>query len=268
MLLDRFNRKIDYLRISVTDRCNRRCIYCMPNEPFVHKNHADILSYEQIEAVAKTAAKLGITKIRLTGGEPLVRKDIERLVARLAAIEGIIELCMTTNGSLLAEKAALLKQAGLTRLNISMDSVEPERYTQLTGGDLQQAIKAIEVVIKAGFENTKINMVILDNTTEKEIEAMQAFCRETGLHLQKIMRFSLYDRDDLSRRFQTERPPKCQVCNRLRLTADGFLKPCLFSDDEIRLNFDDIEGSIRKAVFGKAKSGTACKNRFMNQIGG
>ena len=118
------------------------------------------------------------------------------------------------------------------------------------------------------FENTKINMVILDNTTEKEIEAMQAFCRETGLHLQKIMRFSLYDRDDLSRRFQTERPPECTNCNRLRLTADGFLKPCLFSDDEIKVDFNDIEGSIRKAVSGKPKSGTACKNRFMNEIGG
>lgn len=269
MLSDRFNRKIDYLRVSVTDRCNQRCTYCMPNEPFVHKKHRDILSYEQIEAIVKAAVKLGITKVRLTGGEPLVRKDIERLVAGLAATDGLAELCMTTNGSLLAGKAAELKRCGLARLNISLDSLEPQRYRSLTGcGDLQQIIAGIDAAMEAGFERTKINMVILDDTTEKQINAMKAFCEQRKLKLQKIMRFSLYDRADLSRRFKTERPPSCAACNRLRLTGEGFFKPCLFSDDEIKIDFENIEGSILEAVAKKPQSGSSCRNRFMSQIGG
>ncbi len=269
MLLDRFNRKIDYLRISVTDRCNHRCIYCMPEVPFLHKSHGDILSYEQIESLTKVAAKMGITKVRLTGGEPLVRKDIERLVAKLAAIDGIDEVCMTTNGSLLTDIAAKLKRSGLKRVNISIDSLDADRYHRITrGGDLRQALAGVDAAIKAKLTPIKINMVILDDTNEKEIEKMKAFCEQRGLQLQKIMQFSLYDRTDLSRRFQTQRPPKCSRCNRLRLTADGFLKPCLFFDDEIRVNFDNIGGSILEAVARKPENGSSCRNRLMSQIGG
>jgi len=269
LLLDRFSRKIDYLRISVTDRCNHRCTYCMPEAPFVHKSHSEILSYEQIELLAKVAAKMGITKVRLTGGEPLVRKNIEQLVAKLASIEGIDEVCMTTNGSLLADMAAKLKRCGLSRINISIDSLNPDRYRRITrGGDLHQVLAGVDAAIKAELTPIKINMVILDDTTEEEIETAKAFCEQRGLQLQKIMQFSLYDRTDLSRRFRTERPPKCTNCNRLRLTADGFLKPCLFSDDEIKVNFDDINGSILEAVAKKPKNGSSCRNRLMNQIGG
>ena len=269
MLLDRFNRKIDYLRISVTDRCNHRCVYCMPEARFVYKHHSDILSYEQIESFTKVAAKMGITKVRLTGGEPLVRKDIEKLVARLAGIDGIDEVCMTTNGSLLAAKAAELKRSGLGRVNISIDSLDAERYRRITrGGDLRGVLAGVDAATQARLTPIKINMVILDETMEKDIEKMEAFCAERGLQLQKIMQFSLYDRADLSGRFQTERPPKCSRCNRLRLTADGFLKPCLFSDNEIRVDFEDIRGSILKAVAKKPKSGISCRNRFMSQIGG
>ena len=114
----------------------------------------------------------------------------------------------------------------------------------------------------------KINMVILDDTTEEDIETMKAFCEQKGLRLQKIMQFSLYDRADLSKRFHTERPPKCSYCNRLRLTADGFLKPCLFSDNEIKVDFDNVGGSILEAVAKKPETGSSCKNRLMNQIGG
>ena len=281
MLLDRFNRKIDYLRISVTDRCNHRCIYCMPQAPFVYKKRpcfrrgklvpakAGILSYEQIESVTKVAARMGIRKVRLTGGEPLVRKDIERLVGKLAAINGIDEVCMTTNGSLLADKAMQLKRSGLSRVNISIDSLDAARYSRITrGGDLRQALAGVDAAIKAALTPIKINMVILDDTTEQDIEAMKAFCEQRGLQLQKIMQFSLYDRTDLSTRFQTERPPKCSRCNRLRLTADGFLKPCLFSDNEIKVDFDDIAGSILQAVAKKPKDGSSCRNRLMSQIGG
>ena len=269
MLLDRFKRKIDYLRISVTDRCNYRCTYCMPDSVFVHKSHSDIISYEQIESLTKVAAKMGITKIRLTGGEPLVRKNIAQLVAKLTAIDGIDEVCMTTNGSLLVDMAVKLKQNGLGRVNISIDSLDADRYRRVTrGGDLCKAIAGVDAAIKAGLTPIKINMVILDDTTETDIETMKTFCEQKGLQLQKIMQFSLYDRADLDRRFQTERPPKCNRCNRLRLTADGFLKPCLFSDNEIKVNFDNISRSIFEAVVKKPENGSSCRNRLMNQIGG
>ena len=269
MLLDRFNRRIDYLRISVTDRCNYSCVYCMPEAPFIRKNHSDILSYEQIASFVKAAARMGIKKVRLTGGEPLVRKDIEQLVAKLAAIDGIDEVCMTTNGSLLTEMATKLKKSGLGRVNISVDSLDADRFGLLTrGGDLRQVLAGIEAAKKAELTPIKINMVILNDTTEEEIEKMQTFCDEQGLQLQKIMQFSLYDRADLSRRFKTQRPPKCSRCNRLRLTADGYLKPCLFSDNEIRVDFDNIVDSILKAVAKKPENGSSCRNRFMSQIGG
>lgn len=269
MLLDRYNRRINYLRISVTDRCNHRCVYCMPESTFVHKRPEEILSYEQIESFAAVAADLGIAKIRLTGGEPMVRKDIEKLVAALAGIDGIEEVCMTTNGFALAEKAALLKQSGLARVNISIDTLDPERYRRITrGGDLTRVLAALDAAIDADLTPIKINMVILDDTTPEDIEKMKTFCTSKGVALQKIMQFSLYDREDLSRRFQTERPGKCSQCNRLRLTADGFLKPCLFSDSEIRVDFTEIRSSILEAVMKKPQSGDSCRNRIMRQIGG
>lgn len=268
-MLDRFERKIDYLRISVTDRCNHRCIYCMPQEGIVQKAPDQILSYEQIEQVAAVACSMGISKIRLTGGEPLVRRDIEHLVGRLAAIKGIAEVCMTTNGTLLAGLADRLKKNGLRRVNISLDALDADRYRRITrGGVLRQALTGIDAALEAGFTPVKINMVILESTTEADVRQMQLFCRRRGLILQKIMQFSLYDRDDVSSRFRTDRPPDCRGCNRLRLTADGFLKPCLFSEQEIAVDFDDIAGSLRQAVAAKPLSGRACRNRTMCQIGG
>lgn len=268
-MLDGFNRKIDYLRISVTDRCNHRCIYCMPAKGIAHKSRDEIFTYEQIEAVAAAAAGLGVTKIRLTGGEPLVRRDIERLAGRLAMIAGISELCMTTNGTRLANLAAKLKQNGLTRVNISIDTLDDRKYRAITGGgDLAQALAGLEAAIEADLRPIKINMVILESTTEAQVERMQGFCDEKGVSLQKIMRFSLYDRADLSRRFKTSRPPNCDYCNRLRLTADGFLKPCLFSEHEVKVDFDNITESILRAAAIKPRRGLSCRNRVMCQIGG
>ncbi|MCK5850061.1 MAG: radical SAM protein [Kiritimatiellae bacterium] len=268
-MLDIFNRDITYLRISVTDRCNHRCVYCMPEAGVALKTHANILSYEQIETFVRTAAEMGISKVRLTGGEPLVRKNIEQLVYNLSKINGITELCMTTNGVYLTEKAQALKTAGLNRVNISIDTLDSDKYRRITRcGDLSQVLKGIDSAIKADLTPIKLNMVIFEDTTEQEVKAMQNFCTEKGLSLQKITRFSLYDRHDLINRFHAERPPQCSACNRLRLTSDGFLKPCLFSEDEIKVDFDNIYDSIVTAIGKKPESGSACRSRRMNQIGG
>jgi len=268
-MLDSFNREIDYLRISVTDRCNHRCVYCMPESGAVLKNHEDILSYEQIEAVAREAVRLGVTKVRLTGGEPLLRREIGSLVGRLSDISGLRELCMTTNGTYLAGMAAELKKKGLNRVNISVDSLDPEKYHQITrGGDLKQTLEGIDAAIAAELTPVKINMVISANTIEREVDKMQEFCEKKGTRLQKILQFSLYDRQASSTLFHAERPPECLNCNRLRLTSDGFFKPCLFSEDEIQVDFDDIHGSILRAVAAKPESGSSCRSRSMCQIGG
>lgn len=241
----------------------------MPEAGIRFKPHSDILSYEQIESLVKVASGMGITKIRLTGGEPLVRKGIEQLVAKLCCIDGIDEVCMTTNGVLLPEMAQKLKTAGLNRVNLSIDSLNADRYAQITRtGVLKDALAGAEAAIKAGLFPIKINMVTLDDTTKEDIEAMKKFCEDKNLELQKIMQFSLYDRAASTNNFHTERPPRCHDCNRLRLTADGFLKPCLFSEHEIKVNFDDIDGSIRQALALKPKNGSSCDNRSMNQIGG
>jgi cyclic pyranopterin phosphate synthase len=268
-MLDPFSRPITYLRISVTDRCDLRCIYCMPAEGVPLKSHADILSYEQIESVAKEAAALGVTKIRLTGGEPLVRRNIEGLVAKLAVIPGLEEVTMTTNGIRLPSLAHALRRAGLGRVNISIDSLDPERYRAVTrGGDVNAALRGVDAALDAGLTPVKINMVILPDTPDSDIEAMRAYCSEKGLALQKITQFSLHDRGDLASRIETERPPKCASCNRLRLTADGVLKPCLFSNGGIPVDFNDIRGSLLRAVAVKPEQGTQCTDRTMVAIGG
>ena len=169
-LTDKFGREITYLRISVTDRCNLRCIYCMPDCGIVSKSHEELLSLEEILKIAKTAASLGIDKIRLTGGEPLVRKNLVGLVGSLNDIDGIKDISMTTNGILLKEYAAGLKKAGLRRLNISLDSLKDDRYRRITRcGILGDVLDGIEKAIEAGFSPIKINVLLLDDITKDEI---------------------------------------------------------------------------------------------------
>ena len=267
--MDRFDRCISYLRVSVTDRCDHRCVYCMPPAGPCLKPRGEILSYEQICTVAKAAVDLGIRKVRLTGGEPLLRRNIETLVDRLSGIPGLDELCMTTNGTRLRRMAVTLKEHGLDRVNVSMDTLDPEKYRRITrGGDVAEVLDGMDAARAAGLTPVKVNMVIFPDTTDAEVDAMRAFCATKGHTLQKIMLFSLYDRKDLSGRFHAERPPKCEECNRLRLTSDGFLKPCLFSEDEIRVDFEDPRGSIERAVQAKPESGSCCRNRGMSAIGG
>jgi cyclic pyranopterin phosphate synthase len=270
-LTDPYGRKIRYLRISVTDRCNNRCIYCMPESGVPLKSHDDILSYEEIARIAGGAAALGFDRVRLTGGEPLVRRRIEELVSMLTAIDGLDEISMTTNASLLTrEKAQLLKSAGLSRINISLDTLDPGRFLAITrGGNIDDVLAGIDAALEADLRPVKINMIVFEETTREDIEGMRAFCGERGLVLQTIKQFSLYDREeDPVHGISCDRPQPCGLCDKLRLTADGFLKPCLFSDKEIRVDLDNIELSLRKAVAAKPRRGTCCSNRLMCQIGG
>ncbi|MGD2091316.1 MAG: radical SAM protein [Candidatus Aminicenantes bacterium] len=268
-MFDKFNRQIDYLRISVTDRCNLRCTYCMPEEGVVPKSHHDILSYEKIVEVVKEAISLGIKKIRLTGGEPLVRKGILFLVQQLKRLPGLEELTLTTNGVLLDKMARPLKKVGLDRINISLDTLDPGKYKELTRiGNIKHVLRGIDAVINAGFKNTKINMVLIPGFNDNEVEPMQAFCREKGFALQRINHYSLTDIESIDRTYVAERPLKCELCNRIRLTADGKLKPCLFSDMEIPLDFSNLKESLINAIQCKPESGTTNITTQNWQIGG
>jgi len=268
-LKDRYGRKIEYLRISVTDKCNFRCRYCMPPEGIELKPREQILSFEEITEIVRVAASLGIWKVRLTGGEPLVRRDIEVLVEMLSQTPGVKELAMTTNGSLLTPSMAYtLKEAGLDRVNVSLDTLDPERFRELTGGgELGEVLAGAYAAADAGLLPVKINMVITAATTREEVEQMKEFCNENGFILQQIKEFSLYSRKK-ELPFSFDRPQPCSICNKIRLTADGYFKPCLFSNREIPVDMEDIENSILAAVGRKPLRGTACSNRSMRQIGG
>ena len=170
MLIDKYGRKIEYLRISVIDRCNLSCIYCMPKGGIVHKHPKELLSFEEIVEIVKAAVKLGIHKIRLTGGEPLIRRNIIHLVKSLSGIEGIKDLSMTTNGILLGEYAAELKKAGLNRLNVSLNSMDKENYKFITrGGNINDVKEGVKKAAQAGLFPLKINVVLLSGINEKEI---------------------------------------------------------------------------------------------------
>lgn len=265
-MLDKFDREINYLRISVTDKCNLRCIYCMPEEGMPVMQHMDILRYEQIEQIVKEAAGLGIDKIRLTGGEPLIKKDIELLIEKIAAIKEIRKLCLTTNGILLAQKAKILKQAGLTSLNISLDTLQPEKYRAITrGGNLAAVLNGIDEAIKEGFK-IKLNMVVLKGINESEINAVRKFCFDKKISTQLINHFNL--RSDKNDDYCFDRPPKCKNCNRIRLLSDGNLRPCLHSEIEYKVDFADIRGSLKKAILAKPERGLSCTSRKMFEIGG
>ena len=266
-MFDRFNRDISYLRIAVTDRCNLRCTYCMPEEGIKRKARGDILSYEEIEEVMKTAVKLGFYKFRLTGGEPLVRKDIVECVRRLANIDGVKTLAMTTNGLLLPVYAKGLKAVGLSRLNISLDSLKAERYRQITrGGDLTLAMAGIHAAQKAGFAGTKLNVVLLDGINDDEKEALCYFAAENNLGIRFIKKMNL----KTGKFFEIEGSTggSCAICNRLRLTADGKLRSCLFSDLEFDIRKEGIEQAFKKAIQDKPEKGHKSLAREMVEIGG
>lgn len=266
-MFDRFNRKINYLRISVTDRCNLRCTYCMPEQGVDLISHKDVLSFEEIVEVVLHGTTLGIDKVRITGGEPLVRRGIIDLVKMLASIPEITDLSMTTNGALLDKFAVPLAEAGLNRVNISLDTLDPDTFRNITRiGDINDTLTGIKAAQKAGLSPIKINCVIKESVMEQDARDVAEYCHVHGLKVRFIKEMDL-EKGVFSKVIGGD-GGNCQSCNRLRLTADGKLRPCLFSD----LGYDVRElGVIKafdKAVGNKPVSGTSNTiNRFSN-IGG
>ncbi len=322
-LSDSFQRPIDYLRISVTDRCNLRCVYCMPTEGINLLAHEDVLSYEEIYRVATAAAELGIKKVRITGGEPLVRIGLSSLIGMLAQIDAIDDIALTTNGILLARYADELKTAGLRRVNISLDTLKPDKFRLITrGGDLDDVLEGIEAASTAGLNPIKINVVVMAGSNDNELLDFARKTIDEGWHVRFIehmpfnsemasssfvsvneVREHLASLGELEPcTFKGNGPAKyyrlpqakgtigfitpvsehfCFRCNRLRLTADGKLRPCLLSEQEIDLrqplrqeiSAEELKKLIKKAVDSKPRKhklaeGLVPKDRPFSQVGG
>ncbi len=266
-MLDSFGRQLNYLRISVTDRCNLRCHYCMPSEGVNWIPHGELLSYEEITQVAQAAVKLGFNKVRLTGGEPLVRRGCVDLVSMLAEIEGITDLAMTTNGILLDEFAVALKQAGLHRLNISLDTLDATLFHETTrGGELQRVLDGIATAQAAGFERIKLNCVVAESAAEPDARAVAGYGAAHGLDVRFIRRMDLVN----GKYWVVDGGSggDCENCNRLRLTSNGMVKPCLFSDMGFSVRQLGAAEALRQAAAFKPESGERCLSAAFSQIGG
>lgn len=276
VLRDRYGRVVTYLRVSVTDRCNLRCFYCLPRGCGI-ASRPDQLSLGQLAAIVRVGADLGIHKVRITGGEPLVRPGIVEFVRTLRAVPGITDLALSTNGTLLADHAEALKAAGLMRVNVSLDSLRPAVFRAISGrNDLDRVIAGITAARAAGLQPIKINVVVMRNTNDDELPAMLDFADEHGAQVRFIEYMPLglgqrwaasyVGREEILERIATHlasEPPRrqpgdtatyyalrnggeagvispvscrfCDLCNRLRLTADGKLRPCLTSEGEVDL---------------------------------
>lgn len=312
-------RTIDYLRISVTDRCNYRCTYCMPQDGIKGHHHSDILSYEEILRFTEAAVLAGITRVRVTGGEPLARRDLPQFISKLAVVPGLKDLALTTNGSLLKKYGRELKDSGLKRINISLDSLNPERFSRITrGANLEDVLSGLETVLKLGFAPVKVNAVMLPGI-ESELSDFVDMARRMPVHV-RFIEFMPIGSGSLEknefvpknlilqklRNFGELRPAEapdgggparyfklagttgtigfissmsdhfCSSCNRLRLTAEGSLRNCLFSDREVNIRSyisGDIENlkrqivdSMNSKIFDRTKELPAM--RLMSQIGG
>ncbi|TFG92310.1 MAG: GTP 3',8-cyclase MoaA [Candidatus Atribacteria bacterium] len=289
-LIDSFGRKITYFRVSITDRCNYRCIYCQSEKQFEFIPHQEILRYEEIVEIVKEAVKLGITKVRITGGEPLAREGITDFIRQLREINKLEDISLTTNGFFLPEYAKKLKDAGLTRVNISLDSLQEEKYSRITrGGSLEKALKGIDSALKADLLPIKINTVLIRGINDDEVEDFVRLTLERPLSIRFIefMPSGEESKDNYRDKFisvleikeslvkkYSFRPVDinsgngpanyyrikgakgnigfitalsqhfCSSCNRIRLTSNGKLRPCLFSNKEI---------NIKKAIRGTDK---------------
>jgi cyclic pyranopterin phosphate synthase len=266
-MLDQYGRKIDYLRVSVTDRCNLRCRYCMPEDGIQLLNHSDILSFEEIVNIVRTAVEMSVTKVRLTGGEPLVRRGIVNLVELLAKINGIEDFAMTTNGVLLSDYAEALASAGLNRVNISLDTVDPKSYRRLTrGGGIQQVFKGINAALDAGLKPIKLNCVAGSHSKPSDVEGVQEYGWKNGLVVRVIQQMTFAT--GCFSVVQGGTGGDCKQCNRIRLSSDGKIRPCLFSDAFYDMRQLGASEAIRRAVAHNPKNGKPCGHAAMQAIGG
>lgn len=286
-LRDTFGRIHNNLRISVTDRCNLRCVYCMP-EDVVFRDRAELLTFEEMTRFVRAVGPLGIDKVRLTGGEPLMRRDLHKLVAMITAVPGIRDVGLTTNAVLLADHAEALYEAGLRRLNVSLDTLDPGRFRELSRRDgLEQVIDGILAAKRVGFGRIKVNAVVIRGVNDADVVPLARFAREHGLEMRYIeympigaeawerdkvvfaheildalerdvaplapagdydprspaMDFAYADGGGRVGMIASVSRPFCRSCNRVRLTADGKLRNCLFALDEF-----DVKGLLRTAA--------------------
>ena len=317
-MIDLFGRNITYLRLSVTELCNLRCRYCMPAEGICKKAHEEMLTQEEMIMAVRAAASLGVTKLRITGGEPLVKPNILELCRQAAAVPGIRELCLTTNGTLLPKLAEPLRAAGVQRLNISLDTLDEAKYRHITRvGSLREALQGIEAASAAGFEKIKINTVLIGGFNDEEIPALAELTLRYPVDVRFIELMPMVDSPDfgpeafLPNRVVTEKMPQlqplpedggvarlyrlpgalgrvglispvsahfCAACNRIRITADGKIKPCLHAADEFSikgLGEEEMKQVLREAILAKPKwhgelsyTVHSRARRSMNQIGG
>lgn len=317
-MIDKYGRQIDYMRISVTERCNLRCRYCMPEEGIVKRDHEEMMTAEETIDAVKAAVSLGVKKIRVTGGEPLVKRGIVELCENIAAVDGVEELCMTTNGTLLPGYARELRAAGVDRVNISLDTLKADRYREITRiGELSEALSGIEAAFEAGFEKVKINTVLMGGFNDDEIEDFVRLTIDRPLEVRFIelmpigggiefekARFiscvrvlesvpglepldmtdgvaAMYALPGAKGRVGLIRPISCDFCegcNKIRLTADGMLKPCLHSGAEISIkgrSREEMTEVIREAILSKPQmretldaENPSHAGRNMNSIGG
>jgi cyclic pyranopterin phosphate synthase len=265
-MYDSSNRRIHYLRLSITDRCNLRCTYCMPAEGAMIVPHASLLTYEEIVQLVQAGIALGIDKVRITGGEPLLRRNVVDLVAALARLPGLHDLAMTTNACRLPDFAVPLKQAGLHRLNISLDTLDPTQFAAITrGGNLQEVLDGIAAAIAAGFQPIKLNCVITASPDEPDARAVAAFGAARGLPVRFIRRMNTAQ----GRFWQVIGGDggHCATCNRLRVSSDGRIFPCLFNNTSYAVRELGATAALLAAVQNKPTAGTASANRF-HHLGG
>ncbi len=266
-MVDGFGRDITYLRISVTDRCNLRCHYCAGSAEELSRHCQDTLSFDEIVEVARAAVDMGVRKVRVTGGEPLLRPKVEDLVRMLARIRGVDDLAMSTNGILLRDRAQALADAGLRRVNVSLDAVDPARYAAITGGgDVRRVLSGIEAARRAGLEPIKLNCVVKCSSLETDAREAAQFARENGLEIRFI-----HQMDFIAGRFRVVEGGSggdCGRCNRLRLSCDGHIRPCLFS--EIKLSIRELGTSLalERAICCKPERGAPCSQSWIGAIGG
>jgi cyclic pyranopterin phosphate synthase len=313
---DNFGRDIYYLRLSVTDKCNLRCVYCMPETGVKKRRHEDVLTVEEIAEIVRAAAACGIYKVRVTGGEPLVRRGIIEICKSISEIKNIREICLTTNGILVPQFAEQLKSAGVNRLNISLDSLCELTYNEITRiGNLNDALKGIDAAFDAGFDAIKINAVLIGGVNDNVIPALLELTRKKSVNVRFIELMPVGECADwaktrfISAQSVLQIAPElhetgtdgvskvymlpdglgtvglispisshfCPTCNRIRITADGMLKPCLHSAEEINLrglHGEELVNIIRNAIVNKPRKhgfdefehSNAMRN--MNAIGG